>query len=235
MKKTIKYAFIQTMPIMFGYIFMGIAFGLLLQRAGYNFIWAFACSLFIYAGSMQFVLVSFLSGGVNLFYVIIMTLTINSRHIFYGLSFIEKFKAMGKRYPYMIFSLTDETYSILCGTKVPEGMNEKSLYFTMALLDQSYWITGCTLGGVLGSFITFNTKGIDFAMTALFVVIFVEQWLSYRTHLPAIIGLVCGIASLIIFGSGNFILPALIITVLILMVLKRVIESKTVTEVEADA
>lgn len=142
----IGFAFRQSIPIMLGYIFLGIAFGLLLQNAGYSFWWAFLTSVVIYAGSMQFVLVSLLSGGAGLVYVALMTLFINGRHIFYGLSFVEKYKKMGKAYPYMVFSLTDETYSVLCGTKVPERMDEDKVFFWISLLDQSYWVLGSVLG-----------------------------------------------------------------------------------------
>ncbi len=220
-KETFKYAFIQTLPVLFGYVFMGIAFGILLQKAGYHFIWAFFISLIIYAGSMQFVLIGLLSGGMGFLSLIILTLSVQSRHIFYGLSFIEKFKAMGKWGWYMIFSLTDETYSLLCGMNIPKELNEKQVFFTVAALDQSYWVIGCTLGGIIGSFIGFDTTGIDFAMTALFVVIFIEQWYSYKSHLPALVGIFCGVVALLIFGAGAFILPALMGSVGLLLIFKN--------------
>ena len=223
-KETLKYAFIQTLPVLFGYVFMGMAFGILLEKAGYNFIWAFFISLIIYAGSMQFVLIGMLGGGMGLLSMIVLTLSVQSRHSFYGLSFIEKFKAMGKWGWSMIFSLTDETYSLLCGMNIPKELKEKQVFFTVAALDQSYWIIGCTLGAVIGSFIGFDTTGIDFAMTALFVVIFIEQWYSYQSHLPALVGMVCGVASLVIFGAGAFILPALIASVCLLLVFKNSIK-----------
>lgn len=225
MKKLIKFSFITTLPVFFGYIFLGIAFGLLLQHAGYGPLWALSISTFIFAGSMQFVLISFLGSGISLISVLLMTLSINSRHMFYGLTFIEKFKHMGKLYPYMIFSLTDETYSLLCGTKVPSGLNEKHVFFLIASMNHLYWITGSVLGAVLGEMIRLNTTGIDFAMTALFVVIFVEQWLSDQTHIPAFVGMSCGIVSLLIFGTGNFLLPALIASIGLLFLLKKPIES----------
>lgn len=214
------------MPVMFAFLFLGIAFGLLLERAGYNFLWALFISTFVYAGSMQFVLIPFLGSGMGIIAVILMTLSINSRHMFYGLSFIEKFKSMGKAYPYMIFSLTDETYSLLCSTKVPEGMDENKVFFFISLFNHVYWVTGSVLGALIGGMIIFDTTGIDFAMTALFVVIFVEQWLAARTHIPAIIGIVCGIVSLLIFGPANFILPALIVSIAILLAGKNLIRAK---------
>ncbi len=213
----IGFAFRQSVPVMLGYIFLGIAFGLLLQNAGYDFVWAFCASLFIYAGSMQFVLVNLLTAGAGLLYTAVMTLFINGRHIFYGLSFVEKYKKMGKAYPYMVFSLTDETYSVLCGTKVPDGMEEKKVFFWISLLDQSYWVLGSVIGALAGSYITFDSTGIDFSMTALFVVIVVEQWQEQSSHFPAVIGAVSGILWLLLLGPDEFILPTLCTCVLILI------------------
>lgn len=170
-KGYIGFAFRQSVPVMLGYIFLGIAFGLLLQDAGYSFVWAFFISVIVYAGSMQFIMVSLMTGGAGLLYTAVMTFFINGRHIFYGLSFVEKYKKMGKACPYMVFSLTDETYSVLCGTKVPEGMKEDKVFFWISLFDHSYWVAGSVLGAVAGSYITIDTTGIDFSMTALFLVI----------------------------------------------------------------
>ncbi len=245
-----RYAIKRTIPVMCGYIFMGIAFGLLLQQAGYNFIWAFLISLCIYAGSMQFVLVSFLYGGVSLITIAFMTLLINGRHIFYGLSFIERFQRMGKKYPYMIFSLTDETYSILCSLRanetklraeavLPEAREDKVL-FLIALFDQSYWVIGCTLGAIIGEGLAFDYTGIDFSMTALFVVLFIEQWIDADkaktekkiAHLPAIIGILSAIAFLLLLGADSFLLPSLVCTVLILLLLRSVIGKSEGEEVQ---
>ena len=217
-----RFAFTQTIPVMLGYLFLGFAFGLMLQDAGYNFWWAFLCSLFVYAGSMQFVLVTLLTGGVSLIYAAVMTLFINGRHIFYGLSFIEKFRKMGKTYPYIVFSLTDETYSVLCGLKVPEQMSESRVSFLIALLDQLYWIIGSVLGAVIGQVVTFDSTGIDFSMTALFVVIVLNQWMDSKEHKPALIGGVVGIVCLMLFGADKFLLPALSITALALLGGKKV-------------
>ena len=228
MKKTVKFAFQQTIPIMLGYLFLGTAFGLVLQEAGYSFIWAIVASVFIYAGSMQFVLVSLLTGGVNLIYCAVMTLFINGRHIFYGLSFIEKFKKMGKVYPYMIFSLTDETYSVLCSLKVPQGIDEKRAMFLIALFDQLYWISGSLIGALVGKYIAFNSEGVDFAMTALFVVIFIEQWKGTKNHVPAICGLLSAIVFLIVLGPDHFILPSLLFSMFLLIIFKKKITREVV-------
>lgn len=222
--KHIGFAFGKTIPVMLGYLFLGMAFGLMLQDAGYSFLWAFLISVTVYAGSMQFVLVTLLTGGVSLVYAALMTLFINGRHIFYGLSFVEKYKKMGRAYPYLVFSLTDETYSVLCGTSVPEGMDEKKVFFWISFLDHCYWISGSVLGGLAGQYITFDLTGIDFCMTALFVVIVIEQWQEKETHISTIIGAVSGIAFLLLFGAERFILPALLCAMLALMLNFRRVE-----------
>ena len=170
---------------------------------------------------MQFVLGTFLTGGVSLLYAAVMTLFINGRHLFYGLSFIEKFRGMGHYYPYMVFSLTDETYSVLCDFKVPEGMNERKVSFLISLLDQSYWILGSVLGAVIGKLIIFDTTGIDFSMTALFVVIVINQWMDNREHRPALLGLAVGLASLFLLGPDKFLLPALTFVAIILLGVRK--------------
>lgn len=219
--RELHFAFLQTIPVMLGYLFLGIAFGLMLQDAGYDFWWAAFASIFIYAGSMQFVLVTLLTGGASLAYAGIMTLFINGRHLFYGLSFVEKFRRMGRAFPYMVFSLTDETYSVLCSLKLPQGMSERRISFLISLLDHLYWVTGSVLGGVIGQLITFDTTGIDFSMTALFVVIVLNQWLESKEHRPALTGGLLGILCLVLFGAEKFLLPALSFTALILLGGKR--------------
>ncbi len=216
-KGYLGFAFRQSVPVMLGYLFLGIAFGLLLQDAGYSFWWAFLSSVVIYAGSMQFVLVSLLTGGASLFYAAVMTLFINGRHIFYGFSFVEKYKKMGAACPYMIFSLTDETYSLLCSVKVPEGMKEEKVFFWISLLDHCYWVIGSVLGALVGSGIGFDSTGIDFSMTALFIVIVVEQWQEQKSHFAALLGAVCGVSWLLILGPDRFILPALCSCVIVLL------------------
>lgn len=220
-KASIVFAWKQTIPVMLGYVFLGIAFGLLIQNAGYSALWAFLISVVVYAGSMQFVLVTLLTSGAGLFSAALMTLFINGRHIFYGLSFVEKYKRMGKTYPYLVFSLTDETYSVLCRTKIPEGMEEKKVYFWISFLDQCYWVAGSVIGALAGSYITFDSTGIDFSMTALFIVIVVEQWQETKSHFPALLGAVCGILWLVVLGPDRFILPALCSCVVILLLVRR--------------
>lgn len=227
MKKIFKYAIVQTTPIMLGYVFMGAAWGLMLQNAGFNAFWAFVIALTVYTGSGQFLMVSMLCPGYSLLSIFVMQLSINSRHMFYGLSFLERFRKMKKVYPYMIFSLTDETYSLLCYTKIPEELDQNRTTLVIALMDQSYWLIGCTLGALLGEFRLFDITGVDFAMTALFVVIFVEQWISYRNHIPVFVGFLCGIVSLILIGPDNFILPSLFVAVGVLLLAKNVVQKKS--------
>lgn len=223
MRKTFFYAFLKTIPVMLGYLFLGLAFGLLLEKNGFGFMWALLASTVIYAGSIQFVLVSFLGGGTSFLTAAVMTLLINSRHAFYGLTFIEKFRKT-KTYPYMVFSLTDETYSLLCSTKVPEELDEKKVMFLISLLDQCYWVIGSVAGGALGVILPWDLTGIDFAMTALFVAIFVEQWMDAQSHLPALIGLGSGLICLLLFGGSSFMLPSLIVTITLLLALRGRLE-----------
>lgn len=182
----------------------------MLRDAGFTSPWAFLSSLTIYAGSGQYLLVSLLAANASLVTVATMTLLLNCRHIFYGLSFLETFHQMGKRKWYMIFSLTDETYSLLCSLKAPEDVDPNDLRFFIALFDHCYWIFGSVIGAIIGGILPFDTTGIDFAMTSLFTVIFVEQWKSTKCHLPAFLGLGAAAASLFLLGPDNFILPAML-------------------------
>ena len=221
MKKTLKRAFVLTVPVLCGYLVLGIAFGVLLQQAGFGIWWALFTSLFVYAGSMQFVLVNLLSGGASLLYTAMMTLMINFRFLFYGLSLIERFRGMGAAKPYMIHTLSDETYSLLC----LNDSDDKRLMLCIGALNQCYWIIGSVLGTLLGAVIPFDTTGIDFAMTALFVVILVEQWKQSRCHLPAIIGGGCAFICLILFGADSFLPPALLACVALLLFSRRTIDA----------
>ena len=207
--KTLYFAFKMSLPVLFGYLFLGSAFGIMLYEAGYNFIWAIIISLFVYAGSGQFLLVSMLTSHAALSDIAIMTFFVNSRHIFYGISFIEKFRSYSWRYPYLIFSLTDETYGVNSSfSDVPKGVNEGDARFLIGLFDHIYWIIGSVIGSL---------TGIDFSMTALFTVIFIDQMRASKSKLPGIIGIFCAIICLLIFGADKFLLPSLIVTVAILL------------------
>lgn len=221
MRKALSFAFKTSLPVLAGYIFLGMAFGLLLQQAGYGPLWAFGISSVVYAGSMQFVLVGLLSAPGSLLSAALITLTVNSRHLFYGISFVEKFKSFRKVRPYLIFALTDETYSLLCSLKVPPGISEQRAVFLLSLLNQLYWIAGGVLGALTGTFAGISTKGVEFSMTALFTVIFTEQWLTAKTRIPALLGLGCGALALIILGPAYFAVPALAAASGLLLLLRR--------------
>ena len=229
-RRALSAAFPVTVPVLMGYLAIGIAFGLMLQEIGYNFIWAFFMSLTIYAGSGQYLGVTLLATAAGLGTVAVMTLLINFRHLVYGLSMLEKFRGMGWRKLYMIFSLTDETYALLSSAQAPVGVNPKSFYFAIAVLDQSYWILGSVIGAVAGAVIPFSTEGVDFAMTALFVVIAVDQWKAYKKHLPALIGGAVTVVFLIIlgsvFGQDQMLLISLGVIVLLLLILRDRLEEK---------
>lgn len=228
-RKVFSAAFPVTLPVLMGYLSIGIAFGLMLERIGYNFIWAFFMSLTIYAGSGQYLGVELLATGAVLADVALLTLLINFRHLVYGLSMLEKFRGMGWRKLYMMFSLTDETYALLSGVQAPVGVDPKRFYFCVALLDHSYWILGSVIGAVAGALLPLDITGIDFAMTALFIVIAVEQWQTYRQHLPALLG--AGATLLFLVGLGQFfgqqqmLLVSLGVIVLALLLLRERLEN----------
>ena len=225
-RKTIAAAFPITVPVLMGYLAIGVAFGLMLQSIGYNAIWAFFMSLTIYAGSGQYLGVSLLATGASLPQVAFLTLIINFRHLVYGLSLLEKFRGMGLRKLYMIFSLTDETYALLSSAKAPAGVDEHDFYFTVAVLDHSYWILGSVIGALAGAALGFDTTGVDFAMTALFLVIAVGQWKAAGSHLPALLGAAATLISLLVVGKENMLLPALGIIVLGLTMMRTRLEEK---------
>ena len=230
--KTFAAAFPATIPVLVGYLAIGLAFGLMLQSAGYGAGWAFLMSLTIYAGSGQYLGVALLAAGASLGETAFLTLVINFRHLVYGLSMLEKFRGMGARKFYMMFSLTDETYALLNSAKPPAGVEEHDFYFAVALLDQSYWIIGSVLGALLGAALGFDTTGVDFAMTALFLVIAVGQWKSAGSHLPALLGGAATLVSLLLVGAEDMLLPALGIIVAALTLLRPRLDKKSVRREE---
>lgn len=235
---TARKAFINSLPVMAGYICLGIGFGVLLQSAGYGFLWAILMSVFVYAGSMQYVAVDLLSGGATLISTALMTLMVNARHLFYGISMLESYKDVGKLKPLLAHTLTDETYSLVCSRELlPEGIDEKKYYVLLSMMNQCYWVLGSALGGLLGEVIPFDSTGIEFAMTALFVLIFLEQWEGAKSHIPACIGILCTLGCLIIFGTESFLIPSMICISAALILLRKPIEktetSKGVPEQEA--
>ena len=226
-------AFPATVPVLMGYLSIGIAFGLMLEAIGYNFIWAFFMSLTIYAGSGQYMGVELLATGAALVNVAVLTLILNFRHLVYGLSLLEKFRGMGVRKLYMIFSLTDETYALLSSARVPERVDPHDYYFAVAVLDHCYWILGSVIGSVAGALIQFDTTGIDFAMTALFLVIAVDQWSTYRSHLPALLGAGITVTSRVVMGAANMLIPALCVIIAALLALRVRLDRDADAEKEA--
>lgn len=221
MKKSIREAFVATIPVMAGYIVLGIGFGVLLSSHGYGLLWSLAMSGFIYAGSMQFVAVDFLSGAASLITVALTTLMVNARHLFYGISMVDKYKDTGAAKPYLIFALTDETYSLVCTDYDGDVKSRNRYYLLVSVMNQCYWVLGSVLGSLIGSLINFDVTGIDFALTALFLTVLTEQWLTMDDHVPAIIGVVASVLCRLIFGAGNFLIPSMITITVALFVLKH--------------
>ena len=226
MKQFIKTVIIKTLPVMTGYIALGIGFGILFNSKGYGIIPSVLMAALVYAGSMQYVAINLISGGASLITTALTTLLVNARHLFYGISMLEKYKGAGKKKPYLIFALTDETYSLLCGDDYPEDCDKDKYQFAVSLFNHIYWITGCALGSIIGSAIPFNIAGIDFCMTALFVTIFVEQWLSTKQHLPAIIGAASAVVCLLVFGADAFLIPTMVLISVALILLKPCLEKE---------
>ena len=202
-------AFPDTIPVLTGYLFLGAGFGILLAESGYSVLWAGVMALLIFAGSGQYLLVGLLASGASLLSAAVATLLVNARHLFYGISLVDAYKHAGKRKFYMIFGLTDETYSLVTQAKLPEGVDRADYCFWVTLLNHCYWIAGCVLGAVIGTVVPIDFSGVSFVLTALFVTIFVEQWLSTKDHIPALVGVVCTAVSLLIFGSDIFLIPAM--------------------------
>ena len=205
-----------TIPVMCGYLFLGAAFGATLAQAGFGPVWALMMSGLVYAGSLQFVMVPMMAAGASLVTVAMTALMVNARHIFYGVSFIDRFRRMGALRPYMVCSLTDETYSVFCGL---QGEESDGVMLRVALYDHLYWITGSVVGAALAQQLPFDLTGIDFAMTALFIVIATERVLSREDRLPLMLGGVCAVSCLLLLGPDKFLAPALALTAVLLVAL----------------
>jgi len=225
----LKAAFPHTIPVLTGFLFLGMAFGILMSDKGYGLPWILLMSAAVFAGSLQFVGVALLTSAFNPLYALMMALVVNARHLFYGISMLEKYSGTGKLKPYLIFGLTDETFSLLCSVEPPEDVEKPLFMLAVTALHQSYWLAGGLLGGLIGPLLTFNTRGIDFVMTAFFVVIFINQWRGHKNHFPALTGLLAAVVSLLIFGAGNFIIPAMLLIIAVLSLLRKPL-SKEVEE-----
>lgn len=212
--KALKSALPHTLPICVGFLFLGISYGFLMKSKGFSFVYPIFMSMFIFAGSMEFVAINLLLSAFNPIATFLLTLMVNARHIFYGISMLDIYKKCGIKKFYLIFGMCDESFSINCSVTPPPDVDRGWFMFWVTLLNHIYWVAGATLGGLLGYIIHFNTKGIEFVMTALFVVMFINQWEQTKNHLPAIIGITSSIICLIVFGSQNFMIPAMLMIVL---------------------
>lgn len=216
----LRFAWKHTLPILFTYLFIGIAFGVQMAEAGYSAVWSVASAFFIYAGSLQIVMVSLLRQGVPLLTMAAITFFLNARHIFYGIAFIDRFRKMGWRYPYMVLTLTDETYSILCSVQYDPQLDADKAAFYIALLNHVYWMVGCLVGGCMGQMLPWDMTGIDFCATAFFLVVVLDQWKQCSSRIPAWTGLVCALAFYFLLGPDGFLIPALSASMIALALLR---------------
>lgn len=222
----LRAAFPHTIPVLAGFLFLGAAYGILMSSKGFAFYWSVLMSAVTFAGSMQFVAISLLTAAFDPVSAFFLTLMVNARHLFYGISMLAQYEKTGRKKWYLIFGLCDETFSIVCSARIPEGVEKSWFYLFVTLLNQSYWVAGTALGALLGSLFTFNTAGIDFVMTALFTVIFINQWRERKNHLPALIGVAVSAICLLVFGPDRFLPPAMGLILLLFALLQKPIGRK---------
>lgn len=220
-RKALKTVFLDTVPVLTGYLFLGAGFGILLNETGYNVLWSLAMAVFLFAGSAQYLTVSLLASHASLLSTAIAVFLLNARHIFYGITLIDTYKGAGRKKPYLIFALTDETYSLVTQNQPPAGMTRHTYCFLVSLLDHLYWITGCVIGSLAGKLLPISFEGVEFVLTALFVTMFVEQWLSSKNHLPAIVGAGSTVLCLLIFGKEIFLIPSMVLMAVLLTVTRK--------------
>lgn len=217
MKHALKPALLATLPVMTGYLVLGFGFGLVVDNAGGGVLLALAMSGLIYAGSMQYAAIGLLTGGASLISAALMTLAVNARHLFYGISMLERYRGMGAAKPYLIFALTDETYSLVCQKQLPVPEESRRAYYLLvSVMDHLWWVLGTLLGAAAGAVLSISTEGVDFALTALFVTVMVEQWLTAEDRLPALIGLTASVLCLLLIGTADFLIPAMLLIALLL-------------------
>lgn len=231
-RKALIAAFPHTIPIFAGFWFLGMAYGIYMHVSGFGFWYPLIMSMTIFGGSLEFLAVSMLLAPFAPLQVFIMTLMIQARHLFYGISMLEKYKGTGWKKPYLIFGMCDESFSINYTAEVPHGIDKGWFYFWVTLLNQFYWVSGATIGGLLGNLIHFNTEGLDFVMTAMFVVIFLEQWLKEKHHISAWVGLAASVGCLMAFGPDQFLIPTMICVLAVLTAFRKPVEQKMGMEVE---
>lgn len=222
----LRAAFPYTIPIMMGYLFLGMTYGVYMVQSGFDFWYPMLTSVAVFGGSLEFMIVTLLLSPFNPLQAFMVALMIQARHLFYGVTMLERYRDVGRKKPYMIFGLSDETFSIVCSVDAPGEVDRSWFMFFVTLLDQCYWICGCAMGALFGMLIRFNTQGLDFSMTALFVVIFIEQWKKDNQHISALLGLGLSVLSLIAFGPDNFLIPAMLAILAALALLQRPIERK---------
>ena len=209
MRPSFRKIFLDTLPVLTGYLFLGAGFGILLSEAGYGVWWALLMSVVVFAGSGQYLLVGMIASNAGLLTTALYTLLVNARHLFYGISLVDTYRGAGAKKLYMIFGLTDETYSLVAQVRLPRGTDKASYCFWVTLFNHAYWIAGCTLGNVAGQLLPVNFEGVSFVLTALFVTMFVEQWLSTEDHGPALIGVMSTAVCLLCFGADWFLIPSM--------------------------
>jgi len=223
-RRALAAAFPHTIPVLTGYAFLGVAYGIYMRVSGFPFWYPTLSSVVIFGGSLEFVLVSMLMSSFAPLQTFLMALMIQARHLFYGIALLEKYRHLGKMRFYLIFGMTDESFSVNCSAEIPDGVDEGWFYFFVTLLDHCYWVTACTVGGLLGSLISFDTQGLDFVMTAMFVVIFLNQLMKERKHYTALIGLLSSVGCLVLFGAESFLIPTMLTILLLLTVFRRPLE-----------
>lgn len=226
-KAAVKAAVPYSLPILAGYLILGFGFGLLLQSKGYGILWALGMSVAIYAGSMQFVAIDLLASGAGLITTALMTLMANARHLFYGISMLIRYRDMGRAKPFLVFGLSDETYSVVSHVDPPEGVDRKWFYLSITLLDQLYWIAGSALGSAFGMLVPINTTGVDFSMTALFMVIVVDNLMKKESRATSLIGIGCSFVCLMIFGPERFLIPSMLAITAALMIARPALSGPT--------
>ena len=223
-RKALRAAFPHTIPILTGFCFLGLTYGVYMRAAGFSFWYPLLISLIVFGGSLQFVIVSMLLSPYAPVQTFLMALMVQARHLFYGIAMLDKYKGTGLKKPYLIFAMCDETFSVNCAAEIPPDVDRGWFYFFVSLLDRFYWVAASTLGGLLGSVLRFNTEGLDFVMTAMFVVILTEQWLKEKTPVSEWIGLTAGVLCLLIFGADSFLIPTMVCILAALTLLRRPLE-----------
>ncbi|MEH6901450.1 MULTISPECIES: azaleucine resistance protein AzlC [Bacillus] len=229
MKTAFYAAFPHTLPILAGFIFLGIAYGIFMHSLGFSAIYPIIMSFLIFAGSMEFVAANFLLGEFHLMNVLFITLMINARHLFYGISMLDKYRGTGKKKFYLIYGMCDESFAINYTAEIPANVDKGWFMFFVTLFNHLYWVAGAAIGGIFGSYVNFNTEGLEFVMTALFIVIFIEQWMKEKKHYSALTGLGLSVVSLMLFGESQFIIPAMLGILGFLTILRKPLEKAGVS------